>query len=1171
MSDLLSIGASGVAAYQRALGTVSNNISNVGTEGYVRQETSLSENMPRQAGRVYLGTGVNVAGIKRAYDQFLEQNLRNTTSDFSTQGPMVDYANRVIDIMGSDSIGLTSAIDKFFATTRALSADPASTILRSQFLTDADGLASRFRELSTQITSVDTETRDAISSKISDINTLAQQLATVNKQMSKHPLVDRQPSDLLDQRDLLLTKLSKLVSIRVTTAQNGSVDVSIGTSVGAANIVTYDVAVPLMPRFDEADLSRVSIIADPYSRTPSEVVGISAGELGGLLGFREQVLQPTMNSLDYLATQVAKEMNAIHTNGIDLRGNKGADLFNIQQIKRTDSVSGATVTFDRAAAGIRLALAEPGQVAAAALFRVIENDKNLSGVNATLSYDASYIDPAAIKPLSALLKNNANPTAAINSPKNQLLGQIPVASDDWTLYLHNATSTQQLAMFTRDGRQLTGAKLTADEREALITTNNGFVAGSTYSDQYLNKSGEYGYKQFDVFYGIKASPILQYNDEAKFNGTTHGLVPAAIPNDVKVGTAIPAGMERITANILSINGKALPELQPAPPSTTIQASDMVSWINLATDGMAPPVTASAMTTIEVAGNDIDVNKDLIINGLTIPAPGDRTPTTATSIDPGWPTSPDLPTAEQKAFWLAKTINDFNLNNNTKVVVSVDGNTLVIQSSEDYPGQDIVIGAVDGGNAIGMAAQTVNGTLKLDSEADITLGYGPDGELGDLDKFGRPVGTYLMGVMSRVDEAAQIRGFRMPAGVTGIAGGTLRLNRSTLPALTLPSGQPEFQAKDYVNWINSVGSKMSPPVIASASNEVRVSGSQLNLNGLGGLTINGVTITLDSGKAPQTETELALAINSAIEQDRESGTNKLTGLAVDLTADGGIAISSADGSDISIGSSVSGGANWLGAANGKYKGSLTLTSDAEIRFGFASGAQTPSELAKLGLSTSVYVDSPVSEDLLVFVTGEGSGTVAGTYNETMKSPDALDETRIATLRSQDFDVTFTTENHYQITWTNTKTGTKTILAERDYDPASGIVYQGIKLMLDRPPAAGDTFIIDGNQDGSGDNQNLQDLLALQTKGVIGGQGGMTLAQAYQDQISKVSNFSSQANIAQKALQVVNQQAVDARDKVSGVSLDSEAADLIRFQQAYQASAKAMQTASTLFEAILNAAR
>jgi flagellar hook-associated protein FlgK len=130
MSDLLSIGASGVAAYQRALSTVSNNIANVGTEGYVRQETALTETMPRNSGRVYLGTGVAVAGIKRAYDAFLEQNLRNSTSELNTQGPMVDYANRVIDIMGSDTVGLTPALDKFFATARSLSADPASSILR---------------------------------------------------------------------------------------------------------------------------------------------------------------------------------------------------------------------------------------------------------------------------------------------------------------------------------------------------------------------------------------------------------------------------------------------------------------------------------------------------------------------------------------------------------------------------------------------------------------------------------------------------------------------------------------------------------------------------------------------------------------------------------------------------------------------------------------------------------------------------------------------------------------------------------------------------------------------------------------------------------------------------------------------------------------------------------
>ncbi|MBM3336368.1 MAG: flagellar hook-associated protein FlgK, partial [Betaproteobacteria bacterium] len=289
MSDILSIGSSAVAAYQRALGTVSNNIANVGTEGYVRQETSMSENMPRQQGKIYLGTGVNVAGIKRAYDQFLEQNLRNSTSEVNTQGPMVDYANRVVDIMASETVGLPPALDKFFGTARQLSVDPASNILRAQFLRDADGLASRFRELSTQMQGVDTETREAISTKVADINTLAGQIAVVNKQLAGKTYADRQPPDLLDQRDLLLTKLSKLVKVNVTTAVNGSVGVSIGNMSGAGLIVDRDRAVALGVKFDETDLSRVSIIADPYGKTPEEISGISSGELGGLMGFREQV------------------------------------------------------------------------------------------------------------------------------------------------------------------------------------------------------------------------------------------------------------------------------------------------------------------------------------------------------------------------------------------------------------------------------------------------------------------------------------------------------------------------------------------------------------------------------------------------------------------------------------------------------------------------------------------------------------------------------------------------------------------------------------------------------------------------------------------------------------------------------------------------------------------
>ena len=554
MSDLLSIGSSGVAAYQRALTTVSNNISNVGTEGYVRQETQLAENMPRQQGRVYLGTGVNVAGINRAYDQFLEQNLRNSTSELNTQGPMVNYANRVVDIMGSDTVGLNNSLDKFFATARSLSVDPSSIVLRQQFLRDADGLAAGFRELSNQMTTVDTETRDAINARVADINTLAGQIATVNKQMAKHPLASRQPPDLLDQRDLLLTKLSKLVKINVTTAQNGAADISIGTVASAGKIVVGDRSTTLMARFDEKDLSRVAIVLDPYAKYPSEVAGVSSGELGGLMGFREQVLQPSFEALDNLATMVSGELNQIHANGIDLDGEVGKPLFTIDKITRMDPLERTMVQIDRASAGIRVVIDDPNKIAAGALFRVIENPNNLSGTDAVLTYDPSYADPSRVRSLSQVLKNNPNPSAGISAPADQLLGQIPLGASNWSVFMDNATDKQNIQVLTRDGRHLLGAPITDEAaRRALLTTNNGFIQGTTYSDTYLNETDETGYKQMSMFYGLKSLTGSQYDQATQFS-TEHMVVPSTIERKVLIGQVIPADIQMIEADRLTING-----------------------------------------------------------------------------------------------------------------------------------------------------------------------------------------------------------------------------------------------------------------------------------------------------------------------------------------------------------------------------------------------------------------------------------------------------------------------------------------------------------------------------------------------------------------------------------------------------------------------------------------
>jgi flagellar hook-associated protein 1 len=243
-------------------------------------------------------------------------------------------------------------------------------------------------------------------------------------------------------------------------------------------------------------------------------------------------------------------------------------------------------------------------------------------------------------------------------------------------------------------------------------------------------------------------------------------------------------------------------------------------------------------------------------------------------------------------------------------------------------------------------------------------------------------------------------------------------------------------------------------------------------------------------------------------------------------------------------------------------SLVLTSvddAAELRLGLVD-AGNPADLETLGFRTALYWDGETPEDLLIFVS-DASGS-AGTVNIQMgadfsQAPfDALEA-----LRANPVDVQFQADGLYTLTDVNTGT----VLAERTYDPHDGkVVYNGFTLTFTGIPVEGDRFRVDGNRDGVGDNANIKAMAELEFKRQA---DGYSISDAYRNQVSKAGNVARQSTIVSEALTVVNQQAIEARDAIAGVSLDEEAANLIRFQQAYQANAKVMQTANTLFDALL----
>ena len=155
------------------------------------------------------------------------------------------------------------------------------------------------------------------------------------------------------------------------------------------------------------------------------------------------------------------------------------------------------------------------------------------------------------------------------------------------------------------------------------------------------------------------------------------------------------------------------------------------------------------------------------------------------------------------------------------------------------------------------------------------------------------------------------------------------------------------------------------------------------------------------------------------------------------------------------------------------------------------------------------------------------------------------------------------------------GAAPAVADIAYTSASSISFNGIRFAISGTPADGDEFTIGPNTNGVSDNRNALALGALQTTNTLGrnaaiagSQATATFQDAYSQLVSEVGNTARQISVTSAAQANVIAQTQQAQQSVSGVNLDEEAANLLRYQQAYQAAGKMMQISSTLFQTVLN---
>jgi len=311
--DSFPIGISGLQAAQKAFDIIGNNIANAATDGYHRQRIELRPAYSGQVGSILLGGGVEVAGITRLIDGFLEQEILRQKSLLGQVSQEFATLRTVENVFGEflEGSGLSTAMDNFFNALQDLSAHPTEIIWQNQIVTAAKVMAGQFRTLGEFLASLENQIDLEATNSIEQLNILTNRIAELNSNIEKQEIGGGQTDNLRDQRGQCITELSGLISIETKIREYGVIDVYIA----GIPVVTGTSAIDLEAGLEEEGKLGISVAgANNFN------INMQGGRLGGLLSLRNELVSDIHDDLDDLATAMIQQINQYHVQGVGSTG-----------------------------------------------------------------------------------------------------------------------------------------------------------------------------------------------------------------------------------------------------------------------------------------------------------------------------------------------------------------------------------------------------------------------------------------------------------------------------------------------------------------------------------------------------------------------------------------------------------------------------------------------------------------------------------------------------------------------------------------------------------------------------------------------------------------------------------------------------------------------------------
>ncbi len=501
MTDLLNTGKSALFAFQRALSTTSNNIANVHTDGYSRQRVDLDSVNGDLSNGLNPGAGVQISDIERVHDQFATSRVNSATSAYAEQSVHYDMASRLDNLVATDGLSVSSAINDFFNSMQDANNDASSLASREVVLASTEQLANRFQSMQAQLEDAYNDVNARTRAAVETVDELAQSIANINNEISGSGRSNQAQAlnGLLDERDKLVGQLATLIDVNTVQQDNGSLNVFIGKGIGLV-VDGSNLSVKAVP--DDIYPERLQIQVGNEGSERNIGTLLQGGEIGGLSSFTTKTLDPAMQQLGRLALVMAEELNNQHAQGIDLAGNAGGALFGTS---------------------------EP---------TTLSNDKNTgTGEVSALINDTSMLEPS-----DYLLRfDGANFTVTRNSDGSQTTGALPMTIDGLDISIGGAPAAGDTFVISATSRAASSFNAVLTDPKTLA------LAGKLTTSSEITNVGDSR---------ISAATVSDYDsasltdpiDIVFSSDTTYDII------DVNSGTTLTTGAAYTPGDTISLNG-----------------------------------------------------------------------------------------------------------------------------------------------------------------------------------------------------------------------------------------------------------------------------------------------------------------------------------------------------------------------------------------------------------------------------------------------------------------------------------------------------------------------------------------------------------------------------------------------------------------------------------------